>query len=65
MSFLRKLFGLTICGAFVGAVLAFASPVEVAATDGCTCSDNGKSNYSCDGQTACTVGIEYCAVTCV
>ena len=62
----RKLFGLSMFGVLLGAVLAVAAPPTRAnAADACVCNDLGSGSYSCNfGQTACLAGSEICQLTC-
>lgn len=63
----RKLFGLSIFGAMVGAVFAFtAPPTPLVAAHPCTCNDGGTGSKKCSGdQTACIPGSEWCVVVCI
>lgn len=66
MSVSRKIFGLVIRGALLGAALALLVPASPAAADsGCNCYDTGIGAYQCNAaENACVAGDDVCSVVC-
>jgi Na+/citrate or Na+/malate symporter len=61
----RKLFGVVLRGALLGAVLAMAVPEKTVSAGTCVCNDTGSGSWACNAaQTACDSGSEGCEVKC-
>lgn len=67
MTTLRKIFGLALRGALLGALLAVIAPPTPASAGGeCTCyEDSSGASFQCDSLgKLCITGSSYCSVTC-
>lgn len=64
-SLARRIFGLVIRGALVGALLAVMTPPKAVSARTCSCHDSGGGSYSCNvSGKACDAGNESCVVVC-